>query len=269
MRLVKPKVEILNQGTSLEDVIGHIELCARTSYKSYDKATESNQGKLFERLINMGHLSPLEHGTLYLKINRYDEPVLFNLLKNNKFTFTNINADSFETVVFTTNARVIIEHGYSLDSIEKYMVNPSVSTVKRVTVRMNLPIAISREFNRHRAFSVTEQSTRFCNYSKDRFSNEITFIEPLWYTESSDDVKKHFVETLEHIEKTYMYLVNEIKPQNARDILALITHTEVVYTATIQQWEAFFKLRCAVNAHPMAQYLANKTKDELTKLNLL
>ena len=68
MRLIKSKVELIHQGSSIEDMYRHIELCGRVCYKSEDKITPDSAKEFVDRMIKSGHCSMLEHGTVYLKI---------------------------------------------------------------------------------------------------------------------------------------------------------------------------------------------------------
>lgn len=117
-----------------------------------------------------------------------------------------------------------------------------------------------------RVFSFAQESTRYCNYSKDKFSNEITFIEPCWSLAPmglEDFNGEHFLDALENAEREYLYLVeNGWKPQQARAVLPNSLKTELVMTGFISDWEHFFKLRCDKAAHPQAQELAIPLKEE-------
>lgn len=149
---------------------------------------------------------------------------------------------------------------------------------------MIIPISISREFNRHRTLSPTESSTRYCNYSKDKFSNEITFIKPYWYdkfnTKCINGVRENgttdmfttndFEESLINSECLYMAaILSGAKPQEAREILPLCTATEVVYTAFIDDWKHFFSLRTPESAHPQAREIAIPLKEEFINRNYI
>ena len=151
----------------------------------------------------------------------------------------------------TMNYRHIIENDW-LDDL-KYLCEPTEYHEKRVTVRFVLPIGISREFCRHRVMSFAEQSTRYCNFSMDKFNNELTFIEDNWCDE----------ELLKQIE--YWYINSYLKPQEKRNMLPLCTKTELVMTGFISDWKHFFSLRCDKAAHPQAQELATPLKEEFIK----
>lgn len=142
------------------------------------------------------------------------------------------------------------------------------------------------EFVRHRVFSFAQESTRYCNYSKDKFGNELTFIIPNWLSipeggyelfEEDDTVEglscyslsneewatrdlgvKAFLRGCNDAELTYFELLKqEWKPQQARNVLPNALKTELVMTGFASDWEHFFKLRDAGSAHPQARELAH------------
>lgn len=143
------------------------------------------------------------------------------------------------------------------------------------------------EFVRHRVFSFAQESTRYCNYSKDKFGNELTFIIPTWlsipegnYTYcdgdwvdvnkqviqlSEDEVNIHsFLNTLDCSEYQYTMLMNAgWKPQQARQILPNALKTELVMTGFKSDWKHFFELRCDTAAHPDARKLALELYNKL------
>lgn len=129
------------------------------------------------------------------------------------------------------------------------------------TVLFTCSRAISHELVRHRALSPTQESQRYCNYSKGKFGCEITFIEPLWVTDGlAGDVWR------EHCDRSdldYMFLIQQgLQPQQAREVLPNSTKTEVVMTGTIGEWIHFFNLRCAEDAHPEMRRLAKPLRTE-------
>jgi thymidylate synthase (FAD) len=268
MKLIDSSVEIWKQGYTLEDIYKHIERCGRICYKSEDKITESSYKKFIENLKSKTHFSVFEHGTVYLTVPTYskDFDTLFHRYRSNPYSIVHIPFDE-ACVHITTNMRVILEHHYEEDL--KYICEPTESHYKRITAHVICSISTSREWNRHRVFSVSEQSSRYCNYSKDKFGNKITFIKPEWvtklnskgYTEKNSDSIREFLHILEADENSYMLLINKgLKPQEAREVLPLSTATEVVYTGFEDDWKHFFDLRCAESAHPDVRKLANKLK---------
>lgn len=132
------------------------------------------------------------------------------------------------------------------------------------------------EFVRHRVFSFAQESTRYCNYSKDKFNNCITYILPVWCKNVNiEDYEKNpkliynangiltdneinFLCGLYDTESRYLKLLeNGWKPQQARAVLPNALKTELVMTGFASDWEHFFKLRDAGSAHPQARELAH------------
>lgn len=175
MKLIESKVEIIEQEPGLKGVYKQIEKASRLCYKSEDKICEGSAEKMVENLMKRGHGSPLEHGTVYLFADFYEDVGGSPLSKYENNKYSKYTWDDNGTYV-TTNLRVLVENGW-LDDLQ-YLCEPTEYHEKRITVKMNCSIGISREFNRHRANSVCETSTRYCNYAKDKFGNEITFVIP-------------------------------------------------------------------------------------------
>ena len=195
MKLINSSWEIIEQQPGLEGIYEQIELAGRTCYKS--TRPEGKTAKDFvDFLIKRGHLSPLEHGTVYLMEIWKNTPFDMHLQSkwdNNPYTKivkVAVGDDIYRYI--TTNYRVLVENDW-LDDLQ-YLCEPTEYHAKRISIKVNCSIGISREWNRHRAldltedmksinsleFSVCEQSTRYCNYSKDKFGNELTFIIPSW-----------------------------------------------------------------------------------------
>lgn len=260
MKLIKPSVEIIPQCYGHEGMLKHIELCGRVCYKSEDKISDKSANSFVEMLKERGHLSVLEHGTVYLRTHSLD---VRSTPFAKVFDYAKVMRETSGYTI-ATNYRLAYESGM-IPNIDDSIVN---APIKRVTARFVLPIGISREFIRHRAFSFSEQSTRYCNYSKDKFGNELTFIEPYWW-DSSNNWKLEFFHSCEIAEEMYLKMVNRgLSPQFARDVLPLCTKTELVMTGFVDDWKNFFAQRCADSAHPQARELANNLK-ELFKINKL
>ena len=278
MKLIKPSFEILEQ----KDLFQHIELCGRTAYKSEDKITSDSAPQFVEMLIKREHGAVLEHGTIYLKIDitnaMGDEinPIGTSLewkYKWNKYSEV-LSSDKY--CYITTNYRVLIENNWLEDL--QYQCEPTPYHEKRISVKFTIDRGISHEFVRHRVFSFIQESTRYCNYSKDKFGNELTFIEPCYINKLcvGDELERNeesgysnmftqvdYIKLLESIENHYIAaIVAGLKPQEARMILPNSLKTELIMTGTTEQWKGFFKLRCAPDAHPQARELAIPLKEE-------
>ena len=293
MRLIKPKVEIINQEPGVESLFKHMELCARTCYKSEDKITEDSARKFIDNVIvARGHTAMLEHGTVYLRIpeksvdGQYVYPAKGKYIAQ-KYSIANSRLEGIannQYLVFyvTTNYRVLLQNGW-LDDLQ-YLCEPTEYHTKRITVRFVCDMGVAREFCRHRVFSFAQESTRYCNYSKDKFGNELTFIIPRWLSLSNGsytydypngftkdgskwDSKLElntFLLSLVRSEATYLELIEQgWTAQQARNVLPLALKTELIMTGTDEQWAGFFNLRCARDAHPQARELAIELRDRM------
>lgn len=283
MKLVKPSFEILEQEAGLEGMYKQIEKVGRTCYKSEDKIAEGTAKPFVDRMAKSKHGAMLEHGTVYLYIE-YTSPFsnfeLYNIGLNmnmkysrNKFSrVTVITDDYYKTKCYiTTNYRVIVENNW-LDDLH-YICEPTEYHEKRVTVKFICDRGVSHEFVRHRVFSFAQESTRYCNYTKDKFGNEITFIEPCW--EMQEDEKELFTVCLENMENAYNALISSgWTPQQARAILPNSLKTELVMTGFVDDWNHFFSLRTSIIAetgkpHPQASELADPLMEEFKARNLI
>lgn len=284
MKLIKPSFEIYEQGPGLDGIYEAIERAGRTCYKS--KRPEGQTAKDFvDRMIASQHYAMLEHGTVYLKIK---STIITNeLLRTEDFkAISEYKRNPYSKVVdtggyayITTNMRVLQENGWLNDL--KYLCEPTEHHEKRVTVRFTTDRGVSHEFVRHRVFSFAQESTRYCNYSKDKFGNELTFIIPSWMdsNEQSINTKQGFgVKPREELfaflgksERHYFKLLElGWTPQQARQVLPNALKTELVMTGFISDWQHFFSLRTSIIAetgkpHPDASALADPLYKEFIR----
>ncbi len=291
MKLIKQSFEFINQTDfSLVGIKKHIERCARVSYKSEDKITDTSYEKFVNMLESRGHDRPLEFGTVYLSRTSQKEDNMEWLDKYaynpwSKFSFgngsTRINGELRNTIYVTTNYRVIKEHHWEDDL--QYLCEPTEYHYKRYTVHMVLDRGVMDEFRTHVGLSHLAESTRYCNYSKDKFGNELTFIKPCWCNilegdySTSDYIpdrlprmgatEEGLIHALQYAEYYYFFLLSEgWTPQQARSVLPLGIKSELISCGFEDAWENFFKRRDAPDAHPMAQEIANPIHKEFFKL---
>lgn len=118
------------------------------------------------------------------------------------------------------------------------------------SVRFIVDRGVSHEIVRHRLASYCQESTRYCNYSGDRFGNEITVIKPYFLFEGTNGYKK-WAEACETAEREYFTLLDwGCTPQEARAVLPNSLKTELIMTTNLREWRHFFKLRTSPAAHP-------------------
>lgn len=119
-----------------------------------------------------------------------------------------------------------------------------------LSVKFIVDRGVSHELVRHRIASFAQESTRYCNYSKDKFDNGITFIKPFFFKEDSYKYKE-WERVISEAEESYLNLINMgATPQEARSVLPNSTKTEIIITANYREWRNFFKLRTVSAAHP-------------------
>ena len=266
MKLIENKIEKLEQKYDLLGIFEQIEIAGRTAYKSLDKIEKDDNGRsktakeFVERMVKMNHGSTLEHGTVYLEFPfGRGVDMMYGLLK---YTSVKKNPNILDSPVYvTTNYRVLVENNL-LDDLE-FICEPTEYHEKRTTFRLTCARVQADSFVRHRVFSFLMESTRYCNYSNGKFDKEITIVKPTKWEDYEKSLLM-FVTSWESAERTYMNLIdNDVKPEDARDVLPLQLKTELIMTGTESQWNEFFKLRISDHAHPDAKYIAEKIKEQL------
>ena len=126
-----------------------------------------------------------------------------------------------------------------------------------LTVKFICDRGVTHEIVRHRLANYCQESTRYCNYSQDKFGNEITFIEPCFWKDPSNEYGLWKC-ACQYAEDMYFGLIKlGATPQEARSVLPNSLKTELVMTANIREWRHFFKLRCSSAAHPQMREIAS------------
>lgn len=145
----------------------------------------------------------------------------------------------------------------------------SIIEHEKITVRIICDRGVTHEIVRHRLASYSQESTRYCNYGKSKFGNEITVIEPcFWQSDSPQDKERYEIweKAIEEAEKAYLKLIElGATPQEARSVLPNSLKTEIVTTMNIREWRHFFKLRTSNAAHPQMREIARPLLDEFKK----
>ena len=293
MKINQPSFEIWEQMPGADGVYRQVERCGRVCYKSENHQTADSARPFVERMIASKHTAMLEHATIYLTLDEHDDRVAF--YRQNRFTHVNmVNGKAY----VTTNLRVLVEND-RMDDL-KELCEPTAHHERRVTVHFTTQVAITREFNRHRVNSMAEQSTRYCNYSKEKFGAEITINLPQWVKELPDGAWTSTIKegTVSLDDDAFLTLTKKVvageadaadnwlfanlaaeraylnltalgrKPQEARVVLPLDTNTELVHTAFLSDWKHFFDLRALGTTgapHPDAKAVALPLYEEMKK----
>ena len=308
MKLIKQKAELLPWEPGIEGVYKTIERAGRTCYKSEDKITEGSAKPFVDRMIASNHLAMLEHGTVYLTkevdYTSSDYLGLENKYESNKYTKVSYDGG---TMYITTNLRVLVENGWLEDL--KYLSDPTEYHEMRYSFRLTTDRGVSHELVRHRVFSFAQESQRYCNYSKEKYGKEITFIKPSWLNvpvgtvywhdgicwriqqdennpmewfsikprEGFSDKEAHiasmYFNTLNHVEDLYFSLLKYgFTAQEARTILPNATKTEICMTGFASDWRHFFDLRYferTGKVHPDMKELTQLMYNEAEKQGIL
>lgn len=292
MKLIRQDFNIVNQkGFSIKDIKKHIEYCARVSYKSQDRITDDSYEKFVNMLEKRDHARPLEFGTVHLKMHisylrKLRDILCINKMWNNGWIKYHYMG---ELAYVTTNYR------YYLNIIKVYPgIQESFDTQddklypRRYTVYFITSRGVMDEFRTHVGLSHLAESTRYCNYDKDRFNNEITCVIPhycpdliggnsynlytckfeLTQTEGLSEKSAKWIESMCQAEQDYMDLLNDgCTAQEARDVLPLGVKSELISCGFEDAWSNFFYRRCANDAHPMAREIAIPLQEEFKELN--
>ena len=279
MKLIKQSFEFINQTDfSLVGIKKHIERCARVSYKSEDKITGTSYEKFVNMLESRGHDRPLEFGTVHIKMILSD----FQGFMNSMLTFGILNdiwiksAHVGDIVYITTNYRYYLDIIKYFPNVKEYFTEEDNEYYpKRYTVHMILDRGVMDEFRTHVGLSHLAESTRYCNYSKDKFNNEVTFVIPSWCNSLVEGSKQEyspfeingdeveFMNALQNAQNSYLSLLKMgWTPQQARSILPLGIKSELISCGFEDAWKNFFYRRDAKDAHPMAREIAKPMHKE-------
>ena len=305
IKVVNPSVELWNQeGYTLDAIWKHIARCARVCYQSVSKDNGEDDYSFLVRTLFRGvkpedintkdlvkyHLSVCEHATVHLKYPLFMPRAAAQATRfiHNPYSRTKEHEGY---IYVTTNMRVLIEHHW-MDELEFIDNTPNCPYyIPRHTICFITDIGASRELNRHRVNSISEESTRYCRYNADKFRNNITVTKLPWipYTDVDGQCynagfygdEEIFYDNC--IESRYckdwtaidwflygLQIANLVyckcielgwTAQQAREILPLNTKTQVVHTAFVDDWEHWRKLRsneASGNVHPCMKELADK-----------
>lgn len=280
------EVRLISLGESnLNDMYKIIELAGRTCYKSLDRIEDGSAEKFTQRMIKSNHTAMLEHGTIYLKIptdvSNMQADVFIHNKRVAKYSCVNI-CDDYTYI--TTNYRVIVENG--LEEMLKYMCEFEKRHEPRMTVVLTTNLQVSHELVRHRIFSFAQESSRYCNYSKDKFDNELNFIIPTFgkYASLPSDNNANklpsirceaqivWSQIMQAIEDGYMKLAAMgLNAQECAQVLPKATKTEIVVSGTWHDWQHFFDLRkygTTGKPHPQMEEIANMIWDEFAEAGI-
>ena len=313
IKVVNPSVEIWKQdGYTLDAIWKHIARCARVCYQSVPKNNGETDYDFLVRTLFKGcnvlkkyydkefiiktHLSVCEHATVHLKYRLF---IVKEIAKANRFIHNQYSKSKIDDgyAYITTNMRVLIENNW-LDELEFIDTTPNCPYyTDRYTVNFITDIGASRELNRHRVNSISEESTRYCRYNADKFGNNITVAKLPWIPDVDNNTGHDYANGFYNDDKIYydgiirdkyaacweaidwylygLQIANLVyckcielgwTAQQAREILPLNTKTQVVHTAFVDDWQHWIELRAkqvSGKVHPSLLELSLKLKDLL------
>lgn len=305
MKLINQSVELVTE----ENPLKCVELAGRVSHKSEDRITNDSHKAFIKQMLKLGHTATLEFGSVYINVVHASHFLLY--YEADEFVkFSSI----YKKVVYTnkgymiyTNLRVLLDEcpelfvdfvSGTLSHCEEF--TPAIDDpYKRYTFKIICNRGVSHELVRHRVFSFLQESTRYCNYSKDKFSNELNIINPFnnFITSDSNDditnidnIKEVYMNTLSYIENDYMYHIDELKlkAQEARGVLPNDLKTELYMSGFLKDWvghniethvieifgeevevtmrQGFDTLRRHPSAHPQAKEIASLVFTDLIQV---
>ena len=296
MKLIDSSAEIMD--TSIRP-LELIERIGRTCYKSDSSFTKDSAFKFFVNLVDRKHFAMLEHATFVFEILGDTHSNMHRFRSCPHIQATCDSFDGHTRVLVSGNMRAIKENNLymlmqELVREENYpelnyyfevsysphycapkrmvkLINPTAKSLTKFEVSKHLYTTfkficdrgVSHELVRHRLASFAQESTRYCNYSKDKFGKEITCIKPEFYDSIwSAEEKSVYENSLRQSEANYFMLLDSGKsPQQARGVLPTDLKTEVIMTANDAEWNHFFSLRAdgvTGTPHPNMQSLARK-----------
>ena len=297
MKIIKPSFDIWPRDEQ-RGGLAIIEKAGRVCYKSEDKATDTSAETFVKGLIRRHHNAMLEHGDMIFELGDdhiyANVAEALQIIRDKGYQPPMLEMTKVgHRCIVSANIRAWLELFQSGSLAGRYFIgffdpvyiqgmgfmdedagpDPRVRQIRyadladplekyvhlRQTVCFTCDRGVSHEFVRHRVMSFAMESSRYCNYSQDRFGREITVIEPCYltlHTEPYDLWKRQCMSA----ETAYFTELNlGLQPQEARAVLPTSTKTELVMTGTLRQWDHFFDLRARQvtgPAHPQAAELA-------------
>lgn len=284
MKMIDPSVTLIKESNPFKK----IERVGRTCYKSEDKITEDSAKKFYEGLVKRHHTAMVEHTTFVFSV---DAETYYHLYGYKFLNYTyNGSEDRF---LISGNLRALNESGeyvllkalHDLDPDLVYAPHPvyfeegydimvvDINEIKNLSVEEFMAHAyftfhficdrgVTHEIVRHRVASYAQESTRYCNYTKDKFGGELSFVKSADWDDMSDEIKLNYIRVFEISENTYSKLISSGEtPQQARAVLPNALKTELIMTANAKEFEHFFNLRSRGTTgapHPDMKVVADK-----------
>lgn len=257
MKIVEPKVTEVKDFEGTDNFYKSVARAARICYAS-DKTTDNIE--LLRRLIKSNHHSPFAHAIVYIDFNTYPEldgyqkEILSECIKNPYSIELDNDIMAFNGRVILESCKLVLSKhkDITLDALD--MLDFFLNRLKNAEAKIDdvfrsfivdSSIGCTREMGTHHDnFYKCEQSTRYCNFSKDKFGGEVAFNKPYWFDDESNTVKQVWMSSMQIAEREYFDLLYlGMTTDQTRGVLPIDTHSRAIFTATIQEWNHIIDLR--------------------------
>lgn len=307
MIIVEPTYEIQHD-LDKASIAVRLEACGRVCYKSEDKITGDSAIPFVTRIAAHGHNSVLEMAAVTFEVTCHVDHVLELLSSHPKYLIVDRTDNGMlvtgtirafrELYVAHPQNQLVNDLLYVLAGKEPYLFENIFSTShcldpdpavgirklplaavdqlpvelrrrhRYVGVRFVVNRAVTHELVRHRPCSFLQESQRYCRYSQDKFENQVTFIKPIFFEESTTEYKL-WQESMQLAEKNYLKLLETSTPQAARTVLPNSCKTEIIVYCNLEEWEHIFSLRTSPAAEPsMREIMIPLEKDMREKFDI-
>ena len=291
-------VRIVEEGTEvyalqdIKDICTHIERCGRTCYKSENLITEETAVPFIQGILKSGHESVIEHANVIFTMPDTEKNHRIFTMRDIRGLNISLEQDSAnqnkEVIVVSGNMRALRDvarqynvHDFLLkignplfyikENATETFENVKIESVQQsrfselhnyVTTHSICDVGAYKDLTRHRLASFSIESTRFCNYSKGKFGEQLTMIEPC-NIEKNTKLYAEWLSAVNNIEKSYMKMAElGAKADQLRMILPHSTKADMIMTANVVELKHIFSLRCHVAAHPSVRYVMKKILEQ-------
>lgn len=288
-KIIKPSVKFVGE-TDFYDKTAKV---AHNCYMVPEKGHDENI-KFVDRLIGVNHLSITEHvhfifdvpDDVYERIKSKNDPFIVARHSKNTHNYISMslrpllgafrNDPDFD-MIKASLPKEVRDHEFGGISSGTVYFMPSDAMLHEVasdcyddlvfyTYHIITDRGVTHELVRHRLCSFAQESTRYCNYSKDKFENSLTFMKPLGYDKEKEVYDKYF----EDVTNTYFKLLSDgLKPEEARSVLPNSLKASIMVTASVSEWKHIFEQRIDPAAHPDIRTVMQKVKDDMQQRGIL
>lgn len=262
MKVIESSAEIYRQGPGIEGMLKHIERVGRLSYLSGDRTTEDSYVRFIRMLMDKGHWSVFEHGTVYLTIPKHDPASMIFLEPELNTPCHNKVIDAGELIYVTTNYRYLVQNDL-VHLMDAFWEDDPKFHEKRITAHVVCSRTVSHQLVRHRDFSFMQESQRYVNYSKDRNGSGITYIIPYWAYKIRSEIGS-YADPVTHESREYIF---DLKNEELWEELIALNNTVKVRNAFWKHCEDMYLWNLSPEAGLLPEEargcLCSDTKTEL------